>query len=154
MKLVIFIYRIGNWFYKRGFVQIALIISTANRFVFSCWLPCSASIGRNFRIGYGGLGVVIHSQTVIGENVTIAQNVTIGRNFGDRGVPKIGSDVYIGAGTVVFGEIEIGDNVIIGANSVINKSIKSNSTVAGNPMRVLVENRQKRYYEIDKNYEH
>jgi serine O-acetyltransferase len=119
-------------------------------FIFSCWLPSSAQIGKNFTIGYGGLGVVIHSNTIVGDNVTIGQNVTIGRNFGDKKVPVIGNDVYIGAGSVVFGEIIVGNNVIIGANSVVNKCIPDDSTVVGNPCKIIRMNRTARYYELDK----
>ena len=91
----------------------------------------------------------IHSNTVVGNNCTIAQNVTIGRNFGDKNVPVIGDDVYIGTGSVIFGDITIGNNVIVGANSVVNKSIPDNCTVVGNPMRIIKTNRVKKYYEID-----
>lgn len=145
----VLVYRFGHWFYKIKLKPVGKFISLMNRLFFATWLPSSAKIGKNFTVGYQGLGIVIHSNTVIGDNVTIAQNVTIGRNFGDKLVPKIGNDVYIGAGSVVFGEITIGNNVIIGSNSVINKSIPDNSTAAGNPFRIIAENRQKKYYEID-----
>jgi serine O-acetyltransferase len=112
-------------------------------------LPSSAIIGKNFKVGYWGLGIVIHSNSKIGNNCQINQNVTIGRNFGDKDVPIIGDNVYVGAGSVIFGEITIGNNVIIGANSVINKSIPSNSTAVGNPYRIIQENRKKKYYEFE-----
>lgn len=107
-------------------------------------------IGKGCRLGYWGAGTVIHSHSVIGKNCLIAQGVTIGRNFGDKKVPVIGDDVYIGANSVVFGEITIGNNVIIGANSVVNKSVPDNCTVAGNPFRIIKENRSVRYYEIER----
>ncbi|NGM67219.1 serine O-acetyltransferase [Sphingobacterium sp. SGR-19] len=149
MSIPIKLYRIGNFFQKRGWTKIGKMFSLLNRFLFATWLPSSASIGKNFTLGYGGLGIVIHSQTRIGNNCLVAQNVTIGRNFGDTKVPIIGDDVYIGAGSVVFGEIIIGNNVIIGSNSVINKSIPDNCTVVGNPMRIIQENRVEKYYELD-----
>lgn len=40
--------------------------------------------------------------------------------------------------------------MIIGPNSVINKSIPNNCTVAGNPFRIIKENRKETYYELDK----
>lgn len=149
MSPSIILYRISNFFYVRNFKLISLILSWSNRFFFSVWIPGSATIGKNFSLGYWGLGVVIHSNATIGDNVLIGQNVTIGRNLGDRLVPTIGNDVYVGAGTVIFGEITIGDNVIIGSNSVINKNVESNNTVAGNPFKVLQTNRNKTYKELD-----
>lgn len=61
----------------------------------------------------------------------------------------IGNDVYIGANSVVFGEITIGNNVIIGAGSVVDKDVPDNSTVFGNPMRIIESDRRNRYYELD-----
>ena len=150
--LTIKLYRLGNWFYNHSFSFIATFISYLNRFLFAVWLPSSAKIGKNFKIGYGGLGTVIHKNAIIGDNCLIAQNVTIGRNFKDKLVPVIGNDVYIGAGSVVFGEINIGDNVIIGANSLVNKSVPSNSTVVGNPMKIIERDRKLKYYELDIKY--
>lgn len=152
MFITVLIYRFGNFFHRKGFVIIGKCFSLLNRFLFAAWVPSSASIGRNFILGYGGLGVVIHSNTIIGDNVTVSQNVTIGRNFGDKKVPVIGNDVYIGAGSVVFGEIVIGDNTIIGSNSVVNKDVPANSTVAGNPFKILKADRKIKYFEIDDKY--
>ncbi len=146
---VIVIYKIGNFFYRNKIGFLGVFFSYINRLVFSVWLPSSAKIGSNFTLGYLGLGIVIHSNTTIGDNCLVAQNVTIGRNFGDKKVPVIGNNVYIGAGSVIFGEINIGDNVIIGSNSVVNKSICSNTIVAGNPYKVIKDDINTPYWEYD-----
>lgn len=143
-------YRISNFFFRKHFYRLSKIISLFGRLFFRCWIPGSAKIGNNFKIGYWGIGLIIHSNAVIGNNCLIAQNVTIGRNFGDKNVPKIGDDVYVGTGSVVFGEINIGNNVIVGANTVVNKDVPDNCTVVGNPMRIISTNRKAKYYEIDK----
>jgi|SRR5690554_308029 len=149
MNPVVKLYRLGNFFHRNKLSFIGKFISYFNRLLFSVWLPSSASIGKNFTVGYWGLGIVIHSNTVIGDNCQINQNVTIGRNFGDKLVPVIGNDVYIGAGSVVFGEIKIGNNVIIGSNSLINKDVPDNCTVVGNPMKIIQTNRVSKYYELN-----
>ena len=56
------------------------IVSWVNRLIFGCWVPSSATLGKNVVLGYWGIGVVIHSDSVIGDNTLISQNVTIGRN--------------------------------------------------------------------------
>lgn len=47
----------------------------------------------------------------------------------------IGSDVFIGAATVIMPGVTIGDRCVIGAGSVVTKCIPSGSVVAGNPAR-------------------
>ena len=136
----ILIYRVSNFFYRIKLRPISTLLNWTNRFLFATFIPGSAKIGKNFKVGYWGLGVVIHKNCKIGNDCTIGQNVTIGRNFGQKGVPKIGNSVYISTGSVIFGEINIGDNVIIGSNSLVNKSVPSNSIVGGNPLRVIKTN--------------
>ena len=76
--IVIKLFRLGGFFYKNGFHRTAKFISYLNRFLFAVWIPSQAKIGKNFKLGYGGLGVVIHHDTEIGDNCLVAQNVTIG----------------------------------------------------------------------------
>lgn len=90
--------------------------------------------GPGLRITHCG-SVIVHGKARIGKNCELGGAVSIGINAG--GVPKIGDNVYVGPGSVVFGNIKVGDNVIIGANSVVNKDIPANSVVAGAPARIL-----------------
>lgn len=49
---------------------------------------------------------------------------------------KVGSDVWIGGGTVVLPGAEIGSNVVIGAGSVVTGKIPDNVIAFGNPCKV------------------
>ncbi len=49
----------------------------------------------------------------------------------------IGSNVWIGGGSVLLAGITIGDNTTIGAGSVVTKSIPSNCLAVGNPCKVI-----------------
>lgn len=131
------VYYFSRKCYLRRQTRLSFMVSVIGRLLFSVWLPGSARIGEGLTVGYWGLGVVVHNNTKIGRNCWICQNVTIGRNFTDAGVPTIGDNVYVGAGSVLFGEITIGDNVFIGSNCVVNKSVPANCTVVGNPMRII-----------------
>lgn len=51
----------------------------------------------------------------------------------------IGSDVWIGGGTVICPGVTIGSRSVIGAGSVVTRSIPANVVAAGNPCRVLRE---------------
>ncbi len=49
---------------------------------------------------------------------------------------RVGSNVWIGGGTVVCPGVTIGSNVVIGAGSVVVKDIPDNVVAFGNPCRV------------------
>ena len=107
------------------------------RFLFSCYLPYNIKLGKRFVLGYGGLGVVIHERTIIGNDCHIDQNVTIGGTSKKYDVPILGNHIYIGAGAKIIGPITIGDNVVVGANAVVTKDIPSGSLVVGVPGRII-----------------
>lgn len=94
-------------------------------------IPSTSTIGKGSKLAYGGIGVVIHSKSIIGEKDLIGQNTTIGRALYPQGIPIIGNNVYIGAGARILGTVVVGNYVIIGANSVVTKNIEDNSIVAG-----------------------
>lgn len=50
---------------------------------------------------------------------------------------KVGSNVFIGYGSIILPGAVIGDNVIIGAGSIVSREIPSNSVAAGIPARVI-----------------
>lgn len=51
----------------------------------------------------------------------------------------IGSNVFVGAGTMILKGVHIGDNAIIGAGSVVARDIPSNEVWAGNPVQFIKE---------------
>jgi serine O-acetyltransferase len=82
--------------------------------------------------------IVVNAACEIGRNCCIMNNVNIGANQGSAKAPKIGNDVYIGPGAVIFGNIEIADGCYVGANAVVGKSVSEpNAVVAGIPAKVL-----------------
>lgn len=50
---------------------------------------------------------------------------------------KIGSNVFVGVGSIILMGADIGDNVIIGAGSVVSGKLDSDSVYAGNPARKI-----------------
>tara|TARA_B110000879_G_C11156872_1_gene507307 strand:- start:164 stop:598 length:435 start_codon:yes stop_codon:yes gene_type:complete len=119
------------------FPPFAKILTYVIRLIFSCYLPYEVKIGKKFVLGYGGLGVVLHSKTIIGDDCHLNQNVTLGGTSKKSGGPTLGNHVYIGAGAVVLGPIKIGDNVVIGANCVVVDDIPSGSLVVGVPGKII-----------------
>lgn len=107
------------------------------RFVYSCDIPPNVEIGNDCHFAHNALGVVIHPDAIIGNNVRIGQNVTIGGRNGISTVPIIGDDVEIGAHALILGPIRIGKGSKIGAGSVVLKDVPPYSVVVGNPGQII-----------------
>jgi serine O-acetyltransferase len=89
------------------------------------------TIGKGLYIGHFG-GVVIHGDTIIGENCNLSQGITIGVLIrgGKSGIPTIGDRVFIAPGAVILGGIKIGNDVLIGSNAIVNFDVPDNAVVA------------------------
>ncbi|MBW7477457.1 serine O-acetyltransferase [Paenibacillus oenotherae] len=137
----IWAHRLAHRLYKRHWFTVARIISQISRFFTGIEIHPGATIGERLFIDHG-MGVVIGETCEIGDNVVIYQGVTLGGTGKEKGKrhPTIGNNVVIGSGAKVLGSFEVGDNVNIGSNSVVLREIPSNSTVVGNPGRVVKRN--------------
>lgn len=135
-------YRVARWLYKRKIPGLPWIISYFIRFFWAAFIPHIAEIGKGTRLGYGGLGVVIHKDAIIGNDCLISHNVTIGGTGTQIGVPVIGNRVHIGAGAKVLGPIRVGEDAVIGANAVVLSDVLPNMVVGGIPARVLNESKK------------
>jgi len=131
------LYRFSRWLYERRLTLFAKLIMEVNNCINNSYIPYTAQIGRGTKFAYGGIAVVIHTNSIIGENCTIGQCVTIGGRTGHGGPPIISDNVYIGPGVRLLGNYTIGNNVVIGANSVVLDEVGENSIVVGIPGKVV-----------------
>jgi len=115
------------------------LISQISRLLTLIEIHPGAKIGKRVFIDHG-VGVVIGETAVIGDDVTIYQGVTLGGTGAEKGKrhPTIGKGVVVGAEAIVLGNIKIGDNARIGAGAVVTKPVPADSTVVGNPARIVV----------------
>ncbi len=134
---IISFYRLSRGLYDRGFFKISKFITRLGFLVFNSHVPGSAKIGRFSKAAYGGSGVIIHKDAIVGERVLFGQGTTIGRQLDPLGVPRVGDDVYIATGAKILGDIRVGNNVIIGANAVVIRDVPDNSIVAGVPAKLI-----------------
>ena len=131
-------YRVSHCLWNRRIPLFPRIISQLARWLTGVEIHPGATIGTGFFIDHG-MGVVIGETTEIGDYVTLFQGVTLGGTGKERGKrhPTLGNHVVVGAGAKVLGGIRIGDNVKVGANAVVLRSVPANSTVVGNPGRIV-----------------
>ncbi len=108
------------------------------KFRYGFQIDSRANIGKGFYIGHFGT-VIIGKDIVMGSNCSIGHTVTLGMisTGKNKGVPTIGDNVGIHSGSVIVGNIQIGSNVEIAPNSFISFNVPDNSTVIGNPAKII-----------------
>lgn len=100
------------------------------------YIPSKLKVGRGFAI-HNFSGIFL-PRTTVGDNFIVFNDVTVGHLRGQGGKPpKIGSNVFLGAGAKILGNITLGDNVVVGANSVVVNDVPDNCTVIGVPARIV-----------------
>lgn len=88
-------------------------------------------------------GVVLEEGVILNNSVTISHDCNIMRcSYLAPGVVVSGNSIvgkgcFIGSGSIISNGVKIGDNSIIGIGTVITSDIPPNSSVIGNPGKIL-----------------
>jgi len=109
-------------------------------------LPLKTKVGKGLII-YHCYGLVVHGDSVIGDNCMLAHQVTLA--FEKGAAPQVGDRVRIAPGAKVVGGVSIGDDVVVGANAVVVKDVPSGCVTVGIPNRILdrpFKDEEERYY--------
>ena len=101
-------------------------------------LSYSVNVGRRLIIEHQH-GIVIHGNTVIGDDCIIRQGVTLGIRSVERPTeaPVLGNRVDVGAGAKILGPVRIGDDAKIGANAVVLCDVPAGATAVGIPAKII-----------------
>lgn len=110
-------------------------------------IPLSVKIGSDFELAHGGVGVVIHSRSVIGKRVKLYPGVTLGRadvqNPMERSLFEkivVEDDVVLAPGAKVLckeGILKVGKGTVVGANAVLLQSTGEGEIWAGVPAKCI-----------------
>jgi sugar O-acyltransferase (sialic acid O-acetyltransferase NeuD family) len=125
---------------RLGFSRAATVVDPTSIVARSTALGEGVFVNAGCVIGGGGtIGdlALINRGANLGHHAVIEAFATIGPGVVIAGSVRVGRGAFIGAGAVVLPKIEIGNNAVIGAGAVITRSVPANTTVAGNPARVL-----------------
>lgn len=91
-------------------------------------------LGSNVRIA-SGVKFITHDvvHAMLNDDPTLS-----GTKFQEKvGCIEINDNVFVGANSTILYGVRVGSNVIIGAGSLVNKDVPDHSVVAGVPARVI-----------------
>jgi serine O-acetyltransferase len=135
------VYRFGVWrmsirsrLWRAPFSLSSRALFAAVRNLYGIEIPFSASIGRRVVFEHQH-GIVVHGNTVIGDDCIIRQGVTLGIRRLDRltEAPVLGRGVNVGAGAKILGRVIVGDYAEIGANAVVLEDVPPYTLAVGVP---------------------
>jgi serine O-acetyltransferase len=131
--------------YRIGLKFLARAISQNTRFWTGVEIHPGAKIGRGLFIDHG-MGIVIGQTAVIGDDCVLFHGVTLGGTGKHRGKrhPTLGNNVTIGCQATLLGPLTVGSDVRIGAETVIiNHNVPDGCTVVGTPGIIVRRGDQK-----------
>src|SRR5262245_10064369 len=127
-------YRLMQWARRWRLVPLELAFNKLNAVCCNCIIGRGAEFGPGFVLIHS-TGVVINGGVTGGRNVYLEHQVTIGAER--RQAPRVGDDVFIGAGAKVIGSVTVGTGARVGANAVVVHDVPPHCTVVGIPARVV-----------------
>jgi sugar O-acyltransferase (sialic acid O-acetyltransferase NeuD family) len=110
------------------------IISSTTSVSSNVFISAGAIVNAYAKIGHG---CIINTSSIIEHECDIDDFVHIAPGAVLAGNVKVGKKSFIGANATIKQGITIGEDVIVGAGAVIINDIPSNSTVVGNPGRII-----------------
>jgi serine O-acetyltransferase len=101
-------------------------------------LSYEVKLGRRVIFEHQG-AVVIHGNSIIGDDCIIRHGVTLGNRYRVEHweAPTLGKGVSVGAGAKILGAINIGDEAVIGANAVVLHDVPAGCTAVGIPAKLI-----------------
>ncbi len=141
----LFVHRFWNWRteidHRLLRAPLSVLARSMNRYVrnhYGIEMPFTVRLGRRVAIDHQS-GIVIHGNTVIGDDCRIRHNTTMGvRSVSDiTAAPTLERGVDVGAGAVIVGHITIGTGAVIGANAVVLEDVPPGAHVVGVPAKIV-----------------
>lgn len=144
--IAVITYRYGHWVQELRIPVLKqlleLIYFVTHAFIimaFGIYISPGLKAGRGFAI-HNFSGIFL-PDTTVGDNFIVFQGVTVGNlQRGGGKPPRIGNNVFLGAGAKVLGNLTVGNNVVVGANSLVIDSVPDYCTVIGVPARIFDRN--------------
>ena len=127
------LYRWMQWAQRWRLVPLAMLFNKFN-VMGGCVIGRGADFGEEFVLVHSQ-GIVINTSVKGGRHVVLEHQVTIGAEKGIS--PRLGDDVFVGAGARILGGICLGNGAKVGANAVVLDDVPAGATVVGIPAKVV-----------------
>ena len=127
----------SQWCWRHRMKRMASFFEKVMMLTCSAHISGRAEIAPNVSFAHGGIGVIVNPAASIGEGTVVDTHVVIGNRYPYPGCPKIGRNVYIGAGAKILGGVTISDNVKIGANAVVITDVAEGCSAVGIPAKII-----------------
>lgn len=141
--IAVLVYRYGRWtrtirpkVLSYPFKLLYVLLQFLVDILFGINISTNSEIGPGLYVAHFG-GIFLHGH--MGAHCSVTQAVTVGYKGGGKSTrpPRIGDNVYIGAGAVIVGDIRVGNNVVVGANTTVVKDVPDNHLVVSAEPRII-----------------
>lgn len=107
------------------------------RFAYGIEIDAAASISLSSRMVCAQRGMIrVGAHSLIAFKTLILTR----RTDGSIAPVTVGSNCFIGGGSVLMPGVTVGDHAIVGAGAIVTQDVPPHSAVGGSPARVLREN--------------
>jgi serine O-acetyltransferase len=135
------VYRFGRSLRARGgaaklWWPIFRLLELFVRLLSGIVLDVNAQLGPGFFVCHHG-AIYVGPGVRFGPDSSIGQMCFVGAAAPFAPAPELGARVYLGAAAKVIGPVKVGSQVAIGAGAVVLSDVPDQSTVVGNPARVV-----------------
>lgn len=116
-------------------------LQNVSRFFTGIEIHPGAELGKNIFIDH--TGAIIGETAKVGDNVSMIGRVVLGSTGKGNDYLRhtiVEDGAVLGMNSVMLGRITIGKNAKVGAGAIVTHNVPANSTVIGNPAKIITQN--------------